>query len=406
MIIIDADCHICEPKDIFTSRMPSKYGDLIPQVKYVPEDGADYWFVGDQNVYMVTSSVVYNGADGSYERRQKVEGEDSAWALFPSRFEEQHPSSYDPNERAKVMDEFGIRAAATYPNLGLVNPEIYRAGGHNDVEYQTAVVTAYNDWVLSWATEQPGRFIPLGNIPYWDIDMAVKEVVRCAEIGMMGLVMSGVPEIHGCPSLSDTAWDPMWAAAQDAQLSISFHAGGGEFDRGEYHTRIMGSQIMQIASTVEAFMGNAVTAIELLLSGALQRFPRLNFAIVESGVGWVPFVLECLDEHYKRFEPWLQRPEMKSDELPSDLFRRQMFVNTWYERLQNQSEKTLPVDNLMFETDYPHPTCLFGDEIEDAINNRMTSLSPEDKEKVLFRNAMRCFNLGDDFLELGAKTLV
>jgi predicted TIM-barrel fold metal-dependent hydrolase len=406
MIIIDADVHICEPKDVFTSRMPSKYGDLIPQVKYVPELGADYWFVGDRNVWMVTSSVVYQGADGSYERRQTVEGEDSAWALFPKRFEEQHPSSYDPNERVKVMDDFGILAAATYPNLGLVNPDVYLAGSHNDLKYQAAVVAAYNDWVNSWATEQPGRFIPLANVPYWNIDMAVKEVVRCADMGMMGLVMSGVPESHGCPALTDTAWDPLWAAAQDAQLSISFHAGGGEFDRGEYHTRIMGSQIMQIASTVGAFMGNAVTAIDILLSGVLQRFPKLNFAIVESGVGWVPFVLECLDEHYKRFEPWLQRPEMKSDELPSDLFRRQMFVNTWYERLDLQSETTLPVDNLMFETDYPHPTCLFKHEIEDAIGNLMKSLSPEDKEKVLFRNAMRCFNLSDDFLELGAKTSV
>ena len=409
MIIIDADSHMCEPKDIFTSRMPAKYGDLIPQVKHVPETGTDHWFVGDRKVWMVTSSVVFNGADGSYERRQTVDGdagEDSAWELFPKRFEEQHPSSYDPNERAKVMDEFGIRAAATYPNLGLVNPDVYRAGGHGDLEYQRAVVEAYNDWILTWATEQPGRFITLGNIPYWDIDMAVNEVVRCAEIGMKGLVMSGVPERHGCPAFTDTAWDPMWAAAQDAELSISFHAGGTEFDRGEYHTRIMGSQIMQIASTVEAFMGNAVSAIDILLSGVLQRFPKLKFAIVESGVGWVPFVLEALDEHYKRFEPWLQRPEMKPDELPSDLFRRQMFVNTWYERLQAQSKTTLPVDNLMFETDYPHPTCLFKDEIEDAIENRMKSLTPDEKEKVLFRNAMRCFNLDEDFLALGAPASV
>lgn len=66
MIIIDADSHVCEPKDIFTSRMPAKYGDLIPQVKHVPETGTDHWFVGDRKVWMVTSSVVFNGADGSY----------------------------------------------------------------------------------------------------------------------------------------------------------------------------------------------------------------------------------------------------------------------------------------------------------------------------------------------------
>src|SRR5262249_41206956 len=125
-LIIDSDAHVCEPKDIFTSRMPSKYGDLIPQVKYDSESDADFWFVGDIKAMSATFSVMFLAPDGSFERRTKGGRAEAAFEMFPSRFEEQHPSSYDPNERVKVMDEFGIHAATTYPNMGLANPDVYK----------------------------------------------------------------------------------------------------------------------------------------------------------------------------------------------------------------------------------------------------------------------------------------
>src|SRR5262249_29764064 len=148
-LIIDADAHVCEPKDIFTTRMPKKYGDLIPQVRYSPEDDADYWFVGDIKAMSATFSVVFQAEDGSYERRAEGGGSEPGFEMFPSRFEQQHPSSYDPNERVKVMDDFGIHAATTYPNMGLANPGIYKAGHLNDIDYQMSIVSAYNDWVMT-----------------------------------------------------------------------------------------------------------------------------------------------------------------------------------------------------------------------------------------------------------------
>jgi predicted TIM-barrel fold metal-dependent hydrolase len=79
--------------------------------------------------------------------------------------------------------------------------------------------------------------------------------------------------------------------------------------------------------------------------------------------------------------------------LPSEVFRRQIFVNTWYENLREDDFALLPIDNIMFETDYPHPTCLFGAEVQDALDQNLTALSPDDREKIAYRNAMRCFNL-------------
>lgn len=384
MPVIDSDAHVCEPKDLFTARLPAKFGDAIPRARYVEKLGGDYWFVGDNLVQPVAGSVIYDDGTGWIERREED------FPAKPKRFEEQHPSSWDPNERVKVMDAFGIQASTTYPYLGLTSPTVYKSIPGADASVQLRIVEAYNDWILSWAQQQPGRFIPLAVVPYWDVPAAVAEIERCAEIGIKGLVMSGKPQNHGYPLLGDRHWDPVWSAAQDAGFSISFHsAGGGTMTHmTDQRRELMGYNALLAYVTSIEFFENAIAAGDLLMSGVLQRFPRLHFAIVESGCGWVPFLLEALDEHYKKYRPWRDRPEMRPDELPSDLFNRQVFVNIWFEQLADK----VPIDNVMFETDYPHPTCLLGDEIGQAMT-RLEKLNAPDREKILWQNALKCFNL-------------
>jgi predicted TIM-barrel fold metal-dependent hydrolase len=382
-VIIDADTHLVEPRDMFTSRLSSKYGDIVPQVRYNEKVGEDWWFVDDIPVQRATGAVIPVSEDGSIWRR------DDYWR--PPRFEDQHPSAYDPSERAKVMDSYGIQAAVTFPSLGLTGPDIFKSIPAAGLDFQLDLVSAYNDWVLTWPQTEPGRYIPLGVVPYWDVPAAVREIERCAGLGMKGIVMTGKPQNHDCPLLGDPHWDDLWAAAEANKQSVSFHvAGGGITDTvGNDRLSVMGHEALMVYIIGTEFFQNAIAAVDLLLSGVLHKHPTLNFGIVETGVGWVNFALETLDEHYLRYKPWLSRPEMSPDELPSEVFRRQVFVNTWFER----SNSTYPYENVMFETDYPHPTCLLGPEIDDAIDNRMASLSPEQLEGVLWKNAMRCFNL-------------
>jgi predicted TIM-barrel fold metal-dependent hydrolase len=383
-MIIDSDAHVVEARDLFTSRLASKYGDAIPTVCYWEEKQSDWWYVGGVPTYRSVGSVMEGHSGESPIRRSNYQ--------FPLRYDDMHPSSFDPAERAKVMDAYGIQCATTYPWLGLTGPDAYRNIPGTDLDFQMKVVAAYNDWIMTWPETAPGRFIPLACIPYWEIDEAVKEIERCAAMGIKGLVMSGKPQNHGCPILGDRAWDPVWAAAQDAGLSISFHAGGGGLmeSRADSRPELFGEAGMTLFATTADFLQNALAAIELILSGVPHRFPRLNFAIVETGAGWVPFVLETMDVHYKRYQPWKARPEMYgADELPSEIFDRQVFTNIWYEDAQDQFR----YNNLMFETDYPHPTCLTGDEVDEAIADRLNTLSADDLDKVLWRNAMRCFGL-------------
>lgn len=406
-MIIDADSHICERPDTWTSRLSSaKWGDLIPHVRHNAENNSDMWYVGDHVVSELAMTVMFTGEDGLPHRRE------DDFPMFPRLVADVHPSSWDASERAKVMNRFGLNAAALYPNVGLTTPDRYRTIPGATLEFQVEVLEAYNDYVLSWAQEEPGRFIPLAVIPYWDIASCVKEVERCAALGHKGFVMSGTPEYHDSPVLADRHWDPLWSAVQASGQPIAFHAGSsGEISQNLGAARLLddngnarktpqemrraadGHEVHMVKSICTFLLENAIATVHLLMSGVLPRYPGLNFAIVETGTGWVPFVLETLDVHYTKYRPWRNRPEFMEDVLPSEYFNRQVFVNNWYERLRKDDLGYIPIGNVMFETDYPHPTCLLGEEITHALDTNLSILGTEDYEKVVAGNALRCFNL-------------
>ena len=399
MTIIDTDTHAVEAADLWTTRMPkSRWGDDIPHVRWVPEQNSDVWFVNREPIMPVGFSVIGKGPDGEVSRNEQD------FPMFITQLDRMHPSAWDPLERVKVMDDYGIASAVLYPNLGFVGPDIYRVTDNTDLDFQVGIAQAYNDWILDWERQAPGRFISLACIAYWDLDSAVTEIERCAEEGHHGFVMTGVPEWHGEPYLADRHWDPMWAAVEATGLSISFHAGGGgpqaqkmEFVDGEVtrnnplepRINVMGSDTTIALLTTTEFMRNGMTVADLLMSGILPRFPELKFVSVESGVGWIPFVLESLDKHAQKYR--LQREHPEYTELPSYYFHRQVYANCWYESLTDFHMETIGPDNLLFETDYPHPTCLIGNEINDAIEVVTGKLSQEDREKILWRNAADLF---------------
>lgn len=132
----------------------------------------------------------------------------------------------------------------------------------------------------------------------------------------------------------------------------------------------------------------------MLLSGVLACYPDLRFVCVESGIGWIPFVLESADYHFIRSKVRENRPEFTM--LPSEYFRRQVYANYWFERLESWHLDKLGTDHIMFETDLPHPTCLYGDEVMQAINRGLADQPIDVQEKILWRNAAALYGLDSE----------
>jgi predicted TIM-barrel fold metal-dependent hydrolase len=335
--VIDIDTHVTEPADVWTARVAGKWGARVPHVRRV--NGMDLWFIGDQPCGM-PGAYSAAGHTGTYPDMRKT------WEDIP-------PAMYDAKARLAFMDEERIWANVVYPNVGG-----FGAGGFlriGDPELILECVRAYNDWLLGWCSADLRRLVPVAAMPFWDVAASVKEVERCAAKGYRAILFCNQPSDHGQPSLREKHWDPVWAAAQDAGLSISFHVGGGDLAKEVTDTAGIGIKANFARISTLAFLDNGRCLADLILSGIPHRFPRLPFVSVESGVGWIPFVLEALDWQWKNNGVRQDHPEW--DLLPSEYFRRQIYASFWFEEKAIGPALELYPDNILFETDYPHPTC-------------------------------------------------
>src|SRR5262249_25583300 len=131
-------------------------------------------------------------------------------------------------------------------------------------------------------------------------------------------------------------------------------------------------------------ISNFRTMANLLLSGVLERHPALHVVSVESGLGWLPFLLEGLDYEILECAPNIaDHLSMK----PSEYSHRQVHVCYWFERDSFRGAlAALGPDNIMFETDFPHPTCLYPDPLGIAAE-QLADVEPAVRRRLMSTNA-------------------
>lgn len=368
--VIDVDTHFTEPPDLWTSRAPRRLREAVPRVVRDAQ-GRDQWVAGGRGLGPVGYCVV------------RRDGGKAGGRVTLDRFDEIHPGASDAAARLAVMDEHGIAAQILYPNvLGFTGSFALNI---EDVELRTFCVTAYNDAVADVQRQGRGRLFPQAVLPIWDLDAALRELDRChAELGLSGIVLTDSPETWGLPTLSDPHWDPLWSAAQERRLPINFHIGGGG-SIGTLWTGMTDAAAIA-AMSVFADVGNIRCVTNLIFSGLLDRFPRLNFVSVESGVGWLPFVLELCEYQFdeNRVTNLVLRPR--------EYFRRQIYASYWFESDVASAIAKLGDDNLMFETDFPHPTCLYPG-VRAHIRASLGGLPESVQHKVLHGTAARLYGI-------------
>ena len=140
------------------------------------------------------------------------------------------------------------------------------------------------------------------------------------------------------------------------------------------------------ALSTMAQMGNMICLVNMITSGLLDRFPKLDFVSVESGVGWIPFMLESLDYQFK--ENGVSDAEL----TPTEYFQRQIYGSYWFEQDPSDAIARLGEDNIMFETDFPHATCLYPD-VRERMAASVARFEPRVQRKLLFETAARVYGI-------------
>jgi predicted TIM-barrel fold metal-dependent hydrolase len=372
--LVDADTHITEWYDLWTSRAPAKFKDRVPQV--IDQNGHWEWIFDGK-------SMGRNGASSCIARSgEKILGMD----FQKMQLADVHPSAYDVKERLKFMDSEGIAAQIGYPNLmGFGGQASMKA----DKELRDACVLIFNDAMAEMQADSNNRIYPMAMMPWWDIDFCVREATRCADMGFRGINMNSDPNDHGFPTLGNDAWSPLWEVCIDRKLPVNFHIGASDetmswFGHGLWPE--FGPNIKLAYGSLTLFIGNMRVLANIIFSGMLERHEKLKIVSVESGAGWLPFFLEGLEYQ-------MDQAGLKPDMTPSEIFQRQIYVCSWFERREIvETARSIGVDNLMYETDFPHPTCLYPDS-QDYMADAMRRFTPEERRKVFGGNAERLYNL-------------
>jgi predicted TIM-barrel fold metal-dependent hydrolase len=375
-ICIDADSHIAEPRDTFTSRVPAKYKEDCPVVRK-NEMGKDAWFLGGQQFASVGSL-----ATAGYAK---------PYPDYPDTYEDALKSSYDGKARIAYMDSVGIWAQVLYPNVGGFAANQFLK--LKDDALRLACVQAYNDFLHDWTSVAPHRFVTNVAVPFWDVKASVKEIERSIKRGARGINFTAAPHDYGMPFINSHHWDPIWDIACESGLPINFHIGTGSIDTDVMMARMKteGPGATLARASVDAFLLNAVQLNDLLFSGVLPRYPKIKFVSVESGIGWIPFVLEAADHQFHCNGVGKEMPQYKM--LPSEYFRQHVYACYWFEKDAPASVvEVVGEKNILFETDFPHPTCLYGN-VAETIERGLGHMKPQLRERILFKNAMDLYNI-------------
>jgi uncharacterized protein len=371
--IVDCDTHITEAPDLFTSRAPARLKDKVPKVRRV--NGVDRWFVGERDFGTLGGNVIRSD-------NNKLLGR----LAFPT-IDEGHKGAYDTKLRLAAMDDMGVYAQICYQNSGVTQAGSLMSLG--DAELALSVIKIYNDAAAERQQESGQRLFTLAHLPLWDKAAMEAEARRCIELGLKGFVLPDTPESLRIPSYLNDYWTPLLEMCAETGTPINFHLNAAIDPNKLTWEGFAFEQTLSVVATMFS-IGNAATLGNWIVSGRLDRHPKLKIGLIESGMGWVPFALEAL-EH--QFDEMLPSKSKLLQRRPWDYFRDQFWVTYWFEKVGPKLLlETVGVDKVLFETDFPHPTSLYPG-VQEHLLDTLGGYDASVRKKVLETNAVKLYNL-------------
>jgi predicted TIM-barrel fold metal-dependent hydrolase len=372
--VISADDHVQEAPDVWTNRMSkAKFGDDIPHIVELPE-GSQTWALGGNEQGF-----------GGLARIAGVKAKVRTWDEVPL-------STYVASERLKILDQEEVDASVLFPNIiGITNQNFQKEGSE---EFRLACIRAYNDWLIEEWQDYSPRFIAQCVTPMWDVKLCVAEIYRAVKRGHKALVWHGAPHVLGLKHFNDPYWYPVFEACCDLDVPLCLHSTALPALPAWASLQDGARTALQVSMT---FVSHMEIVSNILYSGLFERFPKLKAISVESGVGWLPYLLEELDHEFE------ERKVAQSTTLtrkPSEIFRTNMWSTFWHERHGIKNRDEIGVDKIMYSTDYPHGTTTWPKSVWCRTRSLQDVESVEERKKILMDNAIELYKLDVDASEI------
>ena len=373
--LLDADSHVSEPLNLWQERLPGKYRDKAPRMLKEHEGKPGAWWLIEEGREPHNVILGFGANKTLEELQQFLKGFSYAGA---------HRGGWDPAQRVKDMDQDGVTGDVLYTTLG------FRMFWIRDAGFQRACFHVYNDWLAEFCSYSPRCLKGLGLISLYDPKQGAEDLEECAKKGLAGgLIWASPPD--ELPFYSEV-YNSFWKAAQELRMPLSLHEFAG-FERIYWESTAEKRTVANAVASHEV----ETTFATFILSGILERFPRLRIISAELNCGWLAYFLHRMDRAFDSCGVRLQGSPFptKLTMRPSEYFRRQLYATFIDDPYGLAHRHEIGVDNLLWSSDFPH-SATFWPHSREKIAKDFHGIGEEDKRKILCENVAKLYGFEAD----------
>jgi len=369
--LVSADSHVAEPRFLWYESLPPFMRERAPKTIVPSEEGS--WNLEEHR-------------DGAVSARRQPNETDEQQRLRELAEERTRLAALTPDARLEVMRADGIAGECIFPSIGLY------IWNMDDAAVGEACCEIYNDWIYDQLESKSPRWRCAGLIPTWNLDAAVKEVRRIADLGLGAAMLPLV----GTPEYNDASWEPLWSAIEEAGFPAVMHQGTGHsmlFYRGP------GASVSNLLATQS--MAPRAAAL-LATSGVLEHHPELHVVFVEVNASWLAWTMDTLDFYNDAFlnhqddygRNWV-RPVLP--EKPSFYISRQVHATFQDDPSAVANLERTGVSPLLWGSDYPHEESTYPHSRE-TVARLFGKLDADDAARIVGGTCAKLFHFDDAVL--------
>jgi predicted TIM-barrel fold metal-dependent hydrolase len=351
--VYDADNHLYETADAFQRHLPKAFRN---DFYFAEVRGRTKLVIGGVlSDYIPNPTFEVVAAPGVHEKWYRAENtENLSFREMTGQAIHPPPEWRSAAGRMEVMDQQGIHASLVVPTLA----SVVEARIPHKPETMLALFTAFNTWLdEEWGYAHEGRLFAVPMISLVDVQAAVAELETLLQRGARCVAIrpAPVPGLRGSRSFGFPEFDPFWARCAEANIFVCLHASDSGYDQifrwwtqggsGEFRPfekdpfgLMLEPLARPITDSIAAFIAH----------GALDRHPNLRIASLENGSDWVGTLLKRMDRAYGQMPGAFSRH-------PREAFFNQVFVAPSYEDDMDELATLMPVERILFGSDFPHP---------------------------------------------------
>jgi predicted TIM-barrel fold metal-dependent hydrolase len=278
----------------------------------------------------------------------------------------------------EFLDELGVHTTVLYPTGGL------SLGLIQNPEWSCVISRAYNSWLAERFCKVSPRLKGVALLPVHEPAEAARELERAKKLGLVAGLLPAVTVLNKGYGHHD--FDPIYEAAERLDMPLTVHGApsrGMGFDFFDKFLHV---------HTLEHPFAILIQFTHMVFEGVFNRFPKLRVAYLEAGSGWLPYMMDRMDEEMEK--PYrFQAPLLKKK--PSEIIRSGQIWTTCEveEQALTHVLKQFNPNCLMWPSDYPHERLpdMFSHDLPEFLGR--ADISDENKKAILHDNPIDFYQL-------------